>query len=66
MADFPIWARPSKAHVCAKVEHPFLVIKQQFRIHKIRLRGIGKNRCEVKVIAGLTNLFCLSLLLLAA
>jgi IS5 family transposase len=39
------------------VEHPFRVIKQQFGFQKTRLRGILKNRCKVKVLAALSNLF---------
>jgi IS5 family transposase len=47
----------AKAHIRAKVEHPFRVIKQQFGFEKTRLRGLAKNRCKVNVLAGLTNLF---------
>ncbi|MCP9792575.1 IS5 family transposase [Vulcanococcus limneticus Candia 3F8] len=47
----------AKAHIRAKVEHPFRVIKQQFGFQKTRLRGMTKNRCKVNVIAALTNLF---------
>jgi IS5 family transposase len=32
-----------KAHIRAKVEHPFRVIKQQFGFQKTRLRGMAKN-----------------------
>lgn len=47
----------AKAHVRAKVEHPFRVIKQQFGFQKTQLRGMVKNRCKVNVLAALTNLF---------
>jgi hypothetical protein len=47
----------AKAHIRAKVEHPFRVIKQQFGFQKTRLRGMAKNRCKVHVIAALTNLY---------
>ena len=47
----------AKAHFRAKVEHPFRVIKQQFGFQKTRLRGMLKNRCKVKVLAALSNLF---------
>jgi len=47
----------AKAHVRAKGEHPFRVIKQQFGFQKTRLRGMAKNCCKVHVIAALTNLF---------
>jgi len=47
----------AKAHIRAKVEHPFRVIKRQFGFEKTRLRGMLKNRCKVNVLAALTNLF---------
>ena len=47
----------AKAHVRAKGEHPFRVIKQQFGFQKTRLRGMIKNRCKVNVLAALSNLF---------
>jgi len=47
----------AKAHIRAKGEHPFRVIKQQFGFQKTRLRGMVKNRCKVNVLAALTNLF---------
>ena len=47
----------AKAHFRAKVEHPFRVIKQQFGFQKTRLRGMLKNRCKVKVLVALSNLF---------
>ncbi|KAF0653267.1 transposase, IS5 family protein, partial [Cyanobium sp. Copco_Reservoir_LC18] len=46
----------AKAHLRAKVEHPFRVIKQQFGFQKTRLRGLAKNRCKVNVLAALSNL----------
>jgi IS5 family transposase len=39
------------------VEHPFRVIKRQFGFQKTRLRGMLKNRCMVKVLAALSNLY---------
>ena len=47
----------AKAHIRAKVEHPFRVIKPQFGFHKTRLRGMSKNRCKVNELAALLNLF---------
>ena len=47
----------AKAHIRAKVEHPFRVIKQQFGFQKTSLRGMGKNHCKVNVLAALTNLY---------
>jgi len=50
-----IW--PTKAHIRAKGEYQFRVIKQQFGFQKTRLRGIVKNSYRVNVLASLTNLF---------
>ena len=47
----------AKAHIRAKVEHPFRVIKQQFGFQKKRLRGLAKNVCKINVLAALSNLF---------
>ena len=47
----------AKAHIRAKGEHPFRVIKQQFGFQKNRLRGMLKNRCKVHVLAALSKLF---------
>jgi IS5 family transposase len=47
----------AKAHIRAKVEHPFRVIKRQFGFQNTRLRGMLKNRCKVNVLSALTNLF---------
>jgi IS5 family transposase len=47
----------AKAHIRAKAEHPFRVIKQQFGFQKTRLRGMAKNRCKLNVLAALTNLY---------
>lgn len=56
----------AKAHIRAKVEHPFRVIKQQFGFKKTLLKGMEKNRCKVTVLAALTNLFLVRRQLLAA
>ena len=47
----------ANAHIRAKGEHPFRLIKQQFCFQKNRLRGMFKNRCKVNVLAALSNLF---------
>jgi len=47
----------AKAHIRAKVEHPFRVINQQFGIQQTQLRGLVKNRYKIHVLAALTNLF---------
>ena len=51
------WVEKAKAHIRAKVEHPFRVIKQQFGFQKTRLRGMAKNQCKMMVLAALTNLY---------
>ena len=51
------WVEKAKAHIRAKVEHPFRVLKQQFGFQKTRLRGMAKNHCKMMVLAGLTNLY---------
>ena len=56
----------AKAHVRAKGEQPFRVIKQKLGFQKTRLRGMAENRCKVNLIATLTNLFLARRLLLAA
>jgi IS5 family transposase len=47
----------AKAHVRAKVEHPFRVIKQQFGFQKTLLRGLAKNSFKINMLAALANLF---------
>jgi IS5 family transposase len=54
----------AKAHIRAKGEHPFRVIKRQFGFQKTRLRGMLKNDCKVNVLAALANLFMARHLLL--
>jgi transposase, IS5 family len=55
----------AKAHIRAKVEHPFRVIKEQSGFRKTRLRGIAKNHCKVNVLAAPTNLYLTRAYLLA-
>jgi IS5 family transposase len=54
----------AKAHIRAKGEHPFRVIKRQFGFQKTRLRGMLKNDCKVNVLAALANLYMARHLLL--
>ena len=37
------------ARICAKVEHPFHVIKNLFRHRKVRYRGLAKNTAQLFV-----------------
>jgi len=48
---------PAKAHIRAKVEQPFRLIKRQFGFQKNRLRGIIKSSLKDNVLAALANLF---------
>jgi len=47
----------AKAHLRAKVEHPFRVIKHQFGFQKTRYRGIKKNDHKLKMLFALANLY---------
>ena len=45
-----------KASVRAKVEHPFLKVKQVFGYAKVRYRGLAKNTERLALLFGLGNL----------
>ena len=45
-----------KASIRAKVEHPFLEVKQLFGYAKVRYRGLAKNTELVALLLGLANL----------
>ena len=47
----------TKSKVRAKVEHPFLVLKQIFGFKKVRYRGLDKNANRLFVACGLVNLY---------
>ena len=51
------WVELAKAHVRAKVEHPFRVLKEQFGFRKTRRQSLAKNHSKVMVLAALSNLF---------
>jgi IS5 family transposase len=46
-----------KASVRAKVEHPFRLIKRQFRHVKVPYRGLAKNTAQLKTLFALSNLW---------
>ena len=46
-----------KASICAKVEHPFRVIKRQFGFTKVRYRGLAKNTAQLVTLFALSNLW---------
>ncbi|MGE1527037.1 IS5 family transposase [Pseudomonas putida] len=43
----------AKAQICAKVEHPFRVIKRQFGYTKVRFRGLAKNAAQMVTLFAL-------------
>ena len=47
----------SKSRVRAKVEHPFLVLKNIFGFEKVRYRGLHKNANRLFVACGLVNTY---------
>ena len=47
----------TKAQVCAKVEHPFRVIKRQFGCVKTRFRNLAKNTAQLVTLFVLSNLW---------
>ena len=47
----------AKAHIRAKVEHPFRIIKCQFGFRKVFYRGIRKNDLKLKMLFALVNLY---------
>jgi IS5 family transposase len=47
----------AKAHLRAKVEHPFRVIKCQYGFQKTHYRGIKKNDHKLKMLFALANLY---------
>ena len=47
----------SKSRVRAKVEHPFLVLKNIFGFEKVRYRGLHKNANRLFVACGLVNIY---------
>ena len=49
-------AEKRKASVRAKVEHPFLYVKQHFGYAKVRYRGMAKNRQRIALLLGFSNL----------
>jgi len=45
-----------KASVRAKVEHPFHVVKNLFKMRKVRYRGLAKNTAQLYTLFGMANL----------
>ena len=46
-----------KAGICAKVEHPFRVLKHQFGFVKVRYQELQKNTLQLKTLFALSNLW---------
>jgi IS5 family transposase len=55
MADPDRAAESRKGSVRAKVEHPFLIVKRDFRFAKTRYRGIAKNLHHLHMLFSLAN-----------
>lgn len=64
-SDPLVGAEKIKASMRAKVEHPFLYIKQVFGYRKVRYRGLLKNTNRLHLLAGFTNLLRMRKCLLA-
>jgi IS5 family transposase len=47
----------AKAHLCAKVEHPFRMSKHQFGFQKTRCQSIKKNDDNLKMLFALASLY---------
>jgi len=47
----------AKARIRARGEHPFRVVKCQFRMVKVRFRGLAKNTAHVITLFALSNLW---------
>lgn len=45
-----------KSSIRAKVEHVFVVVKQQLRFRKTRYRGLQKQTAELNMLFALANL----------
>lgn len=58
-------AERAKAGIRAKVEHPFRVIKRQFGLVKVRLKGLAKNTDDLLTLFALSNLWMVRRRLLA-
>jgi IS5 family transposase len=50
-------AEKLKASIRAKVEHPFRVLKCQFKYTKVRYRGLAKNTAQLTTLFALSNLW---------
>jgi IS5 family transposase len=46
-----------KAHVRAKGEHAFRVVRRQFGYAKVRYRGLAKNTAQLRTLFALANLW---------
>ena len=57
LKDVMQWLEHLRAKVCARVEHPFSVVKQQFCFQKTRYRGLAKNGAQLNLLFALSNLW---------
>ena len=58
--DWDRYIEYQKSRVRSKVEYVFLIIKRFFHYHKVRYRGLGKNRTHAFTLMACANLFMLA------
>ena len=58
--DWDRYIEYQKSRVRSKVEYVFLIIKQRFGYHKVRYRGIAKNKSHAFTLCASANLFMLA------
>ena len=46
-----------KTQLCAKVQHPFRVVKNLFNYKKTRYKSIFKNDCQLNMLFAFSNLY---------
>lgn len=56
LRDLMIALERTKAQIRARVEHPFHVVKNLFRHHKVRYKGLLKNTAQLFSLFALANL----------
>ena len=59
------WIEWMKARIRARVEHPFLIVKNRFGLRKVRYRGLAKNTAQLFSLLALANLLIAKRRLLA-
>lgn len=57
LKDVSVLLEHLQAQVRAKVEHPFRVVKCQFKYQKVRFKGLVKNTAQIVTLFALSNLW---------